>query len=125
MLTIIGAIFSSIRIYLVLGAVMLVMAVGAYIFYLRAEASAANAALATAQATISEARDALATDDKTIGDLQRQNEVAQQAIVAAQTSYGEDVFAAAIELPNLLACQFHPEKSQDAGLRIIRNFLTR
>ena len=46
-----------------------------------------------------------------------------RAIIAAETTYGEDSFAAAIELPDLLACQFHPEKSQDAGLRLIRNFL--
>ncbi|MGD7653539.1 MAG: imidazole glycerol phosphate synthase subunit HisH [Verrucomicrobiales bacterium] len=44
-------------------------------------------------------------------------------VVAAETEYGEDVFASAIERPNLLACQFHPEKSQDAGIRLIRNFL--
>jgi imidazole glycerol phosphate synthase glutamine amidotransferase subunit len=45
------------------------------------------------------------------------------SVIAAQTTYGADTFAAAIEMPGLLACQFHPEKSQDAGLRLIRNFL--
>ncbi len=45
------------------------------------------------------------------------------ALIAARTTYGADDFASAIERPNLLACQFHPEKSQDAGLRLIRNFL--
>lgn len=45
------------------------------------------------------------------------------AVIAAETNYGADTFAAAIELPNLLACQYHPEKSQEAGLRLIRNFL--
>jgi glutamine amidotransferase len=48
---------------------------------------------------------------------------ADDAVIAAETEYGGAKFAAAIELPNLLACQFHPEKSQDAGLRLLRNFL--
>jgi glutamine amidotransferase len=48
---------------------------------------------------------------------------ADDSVIAAETEYGGAKIAAAIELPNLLACQFHPEKSQDAGLRLLRNFL--
>lgn len=37
------------------------------------------------------------------------------------SSYGIE-FAAAVEKENLFACQFHPEKSGELGLRIIKNF---
>jgi glutamine amidotransferase len=43
------------------------------------------------------------------------------ACVAA-TTHG-DTFAAVVERDNVLGVQFHPEKSSDAGLQIIRNFL--
>jgi imidazole glycerol-phosphate synthase subunit HisH len=45
-----------------------------------------------------------------------------QSIIAATTEY-EESFAAAIIKDNLYAVQFHPEKSQDAGLQMIKNFL--
>jgi imidazole glycerol-phosphate synthase subunit HisH len=44
------------------------------------------------------------------------------AIIAATAYYGER-FAAAIVTENLLATQFHPEKSQDNGLAILRQFV--
>jgi glutamine amidotransferase len=43
------------------------------------------------------------------------------AVVAARSSYGID-FTAAVGSGNRLAVQFHPEKSQSAGLRILSNF---
>jgi glutamine amidotransferase len=45
------------------------------------------------------------------------------SIVAATTAYGEE-FAAAVVTDNLLATQFHPEKSQENGLAILRQFVS-
>lgn len=43
-------------------------------------------------------------------------------IIAATTTYGEEV-TAAIEFENIFATQFHPEKSGDVGLHVLRNFI--
>jgi glutamine amidotransferase len=37
------------------------------------------------------------------------------------TSYGID-FTSSVELDNIMACQFHPEKSQKKGLKVLKNF---
>lgn len=42
-------------------------------------------------------------------------------VVAATSSYGVE-FCAALWKDNIVATQFHPEKSQDAGLQILKNF---
>ena len=46
---------------------------------------------------------------------------AEPAVVAASTDYGIE-FASVLWRDNLYATQFHPEKSQSWGLRILRNF---
>ena len=45
----------------------------------------------------------------------------EAAVVAGEASY-PDPFCAMIWRDNLFATQFHPEKSQSAGLRVLRNF---
>ncbi len=42
--------------------------------------------------------------------------------VALGCEYGVE-FAAAVRKDNLFACQFHPEKSQAVGLRLLQNFV--
>ena len=44
-------------------------------------------------------------------------------IVFGSSSYGGQNFASAILRGKLLACQFHPEKSQSKGLQLYKNFL--
>jgi imidazole glycerol-phosphate synthase subunit HisH len=51
-------------------------------------------------------------------------EPARPDIVAATTEYGER-FVSAIAAGNLFACQFHPEKSQRAGLALLERFIAR
>jgi glutamine amidotransferase len=45
-----------------------------------------------------------------------------EEIVATRTVYGEP-FASSIWADNVFATQFHPEKSQRVGLRLLRNFV--
>lgn len=47
---------------------------------------------------------------------------ANPALITATTRYGED-FACAVGRDNLFAVQFHPEKSQRAGLALLANFM--
>ena len=42
-------------------------------------------------------------------------------IVAASTEYSVHIHAS-VESENIFACQFHPEKSSDVGLKILQNF---
>lgn len=44
-----------------------------------------------------------------------------EKVVATTTAYGVE-FASSIWKDNLFATQFHPEKSQEKGLRILKNF---
>jgi imidazole glycerol-phosphate synthase subunit HisH len=43
-------------------------------------------------------------------------------IIATTTNYGAE-FCSSIAKGNLFACQFHPEKSQKIGLKILQNFV--
>jgi glutamine amidotransferase len=44
------------------------------------------------------------------------------SIVATQTTYGE-TFASSVWRDNVFATQFHPEKSQNVGLQLLKNFV--
>lgn len=48
---------------------------------------------------------------------------ADESIVTATTEYGT-IIHASVESGNVFACQFHPEKSSDVGMKILQNFLS-
>ncbi|MDF1756568.1 MAG: imidazole glycerol phosphate synthase subunit HisH [Verrucomicrobiales bacterium] len=45
-----------------------------------------------------------------------------KSIASSLTSYGED-FTSSVSVGNIFAGQFHPERSQEAGIQLMRNFL--
>ncbi len=47
---------------------------------------------------------------------------ADESIVTATTDYSSLIHAS-VECGNVFACQFHPEKSSDVGMKILQNFL--
>jgi len=47
--------------------------------------------------------------------------IPQEDVKVAYTNYGID-YAAALQKENILGVQFHPEKSQNVGLRLLKNF---
>ena len=49
--------------------------------------------------------------------------VAENDKVVKATCTYTDVATASVEMRNVFACQFHPEKSGNVGLQILRNFL--
>lgn len=48
---------------------------------------------------------------------------AEEPVVAAKTDYVVEIHAA-VEKENIFACQFHPEKSGETGLKLLKNFAT-
>jgi imidazole glycerol-phosphate synthase subunit HisH len=50
-------------------------------------------------------------------------EAADETVVAGETEYGGR-YASVVAEKNICGVQFHPEKSQDVGLRLLRNFAT-
>ena len=45
----------------------------------------------------------------------------EESIISATAEYGEE-FVVSFEAENISATQFHPEKSQEAGLKLLDNW---
>lgn len=45
-----------------------------------------------------------------------------EALILSTTSYGDQTFCSSIQRATLFGCQFHPERSGEAGIAVYRNF---
>lgn len=54
-------------------------------------------------------------------DPEREPDAAQW--VHSVTQYGQEIFVATVRKDNVFGCQFHPEKSADAGMRLLDTWL--
>ena len=43
-------------------------------------------------------------------------------IISTKTTYGKKKFCSSVTFKNLFACQFHPERSGEKGIKIYKNF---
>lgn len=50
-------------------------------------------------------------------------EQVDESIVVTTTKYGQDQFASTVKKDNILACQYHPEKSDSAGLHFLKDWV--
>jgi len=44
-------------------------------------------------------------------------------IVISETSYGQNLFCSVLQKNQIIGCQFHPERSGEIGLKILKNFI--
>lgn len=58
---------------------------------------------------------------RAIYDPEREPDAAQW--VHSVTQYGQEIFVATVRKDNVFGCQFHPEKSGDAGMRLLDTWL--
>jgi glutamine amidotransferase len=49
--------------------------------------------------------------------------LAESGVQIAECTYGENKIPAIVRKGNIIGCQFHPEKSGEVGLKIIKNFI--
>ena len=111
LLTILGGIFSSVRIYLLIGLVVAGIALFAYIEHLKNSALKAEAALSSAEATINESKAVIDQDTAAIAELKKINTANQAALRASAITAENLVYEyAAIKdainaIPQPKACQ--------------------